>query len=288
MTLPEFEADRLYLRPRTVSHLDANLDMDSDPDVMAFLGGVPDREEQRQKLMGQMNADVRPGLGFWSVFPKDSNEFAGWVALWPLKDHEEDCVEIGYRFIKAAWGKGFAAEAAAPVLRHAFDTVALEEVLAVTDPDHQRSQRVLAKLGLERRGTIHAYEFQLPLFRISETDPDNDIYHVCAETAWNAAKARGFYDGSADDSRDGFIHFSTRRQARTSTAKHRAGEDGLVLLAVDATALGDDLRWERSRGSRLFPHLYGELPTAAVRSATAIPLSAEGTHEFPAGFPRGE
>ena len=64
-------------------------------------------------------------------------------------------------------------------------------------------------------------------------------------------------------------------------AKHFAGQRDLVLLSVDAEALGERLTWEPSRGGALFPHLYGELELAAVRRVEALPLDAEGRHVFP-------
>lgn len=106
------------------------------------------------------------------------------------------------------------------------------------------------------------------------------IYHVCPADLWTAAGASGNYRGSDDDLRDGFIHFSTAGQVRESVAKHRAGQDGLVILAVDAEALGEALKWEPSRGGQLFPHLYGPLPPAAVRWVRPLPLAPEG-HVFP-------
>ena len=71
-------------------------------------------------------------------------------------------------------------------------------------------------------------------------------------------------------SRDGFIHFSTAEQAAETAAKWFAGQHDLVLVAVDADALGDRLKWEPSRGGALFPHLYGELPLAAVRRRRSL------------------
>lgn len=111
------------------------------------------------------------------------------------------------------------------------------------------------------------------------------IYHVCLAADWRQAESAGSYTGSPDDRRDGFIHFSTRGQVRTSTAIHRAAQDGLVLLTVDAAALGQAVKWEPSRGGQLFPHLYGPLPVSAVTEAVAIPLGADGVHQFPPGFP---
>jgi uncharacterized protein (DUF952 family) len=107
------------------------------------------------------------------------------------------------------------------------------------------------------------------------------IYHICRRDEWDAAVARGRYDGSSQDAADGFIHFSTAAQVTESAAKHRAGQDGLVLLAVDAARLGPALRWEKSRGGALFPHLYGPLPVAAVVRADDLPLGPDGRHVFP-------
>lgn len=107
------------------------------------------------------------------------------------------------------------------------------------------------------------------------------IYHMCRREEWTAAETRGRYDGSSQDAADGFIHFSTAAQVRESAAKHRAGQSGLVLLAVDARRLGAALRWEPSRGGALFPHLYGPLPLTAVIEAHDLPLGSDGRHVFP-------
>lgn len=111
------------------------------------------------------------------------------------------------------------------------------------------------------------------------------IYHVCKAADWQAAKATGPYTGTADDTRDGFIHFSAAEQLRESVARHRAGQDGLVLLVVDPDALGDALKWEPSRGGALFPHLYGALPATAVVATHDLPLGPDNRHLFPADIP---
>jgi uncharacterized protein (DUF952 family) len=107
------------------------------------------------------------------------------------------------------------------------------------------------------------------------------IFHICRAEEWQRAEGAGRYGGSSQDAADGFIHFSTREQVAGSAAKHRAGQDGLVLLAVNADALGPSLRWEASRGGQLFPHLYGPLPVSAVRAVHELPLGADGRHVFP-------
>jgi uncharacterized protein (DUF952 family) len=83
------------------------------------------------------------------------------------------------------------------------------------------------------------------------------------------------------DVRDGFIHFSTAAQLAETAAKHFAGLTDLVLVAVDADALGAALKWEVSRGGALFPHLYGDLPLSAVRWSRSLMQGADGAHVFP-------
>ena len=107
------------------------------------------------------------------------------------------------------------------------------------------------------------------------------VYKIMSASDWAAFERSGVYNGSADDKRDGFIHFSSREQLRETAAKHFAGHSDLMLLAVDARALGDALKWEPSRGGALFPHLYGPLPLIAVNEAQPLPLDAAGQHQFP-------
>ena len=108
------------------------------------------------------------------------------------------------------------------------------------------------------------------------------IFHVCKKVDWEAALASPEpYRGSADDLRDGFIHFSDAKQLESSVAKHRAGQSGLVVLAVDPARLGSALKWEPSRGGALFPHLYEPLTAQAVVWARDLPLGPNGRHVFP-------
>lgn len=110
------------------------------------------------------------------------------------------------------------------------------------------------------------------------------IYHVCRAVEWESALSSGHYRGSSQDVADGFIHFSDAAQVIASVAKHRAGQDGLVIIEVDARRLGDSLRWEPSRGGRLFPHVYGGLATASATRVAPLPLGADGRHVFPWGL----
>ncbi len=107
------------------------------------------------------------------------------------------------------------------------------------------------------------------------------IYKICERAAWHAAERAGLYRGSEVDRRDGFIHFSTAAQIAATAAKHFAGQTDLMLVAVDGDALGSGLKWERSRGGDLFPHLYAALALTAVRWARPLPDEANGRRVLP-------
>lgn len=106
------------------------------------------------------------------------------------------------------------------------------------------------------------------------------IYKIFRASEWADLDLAGETRGAPVDLADGYIHFSTAAQAPETAAKHFSGEDGLVLAAIDAGALGDDLRWEPSRGGQLFPHLYRPLKRSEVVWSRKLPL-AGGHHEFP-------
>jgi uncharacterized protein (DUF952 family) len=107
------------------------------------------------------------------------------------------------------------------------------------------------------------------------------IYKIAPRALWREAEAAGVFAGAPVDHAAGFIHFSTAEQLRETAAKHFAGQSDLVLVAVNAGALGEALRYEVSRGSALFPHLYAELALDSVIWVKPLPLGEDGRHQFP-------
>ncbi|MCO5091777.1 DUF952 domain-containing protein [Bosea sp. (in: a-proteobacteria)] len=104
------------------------------------------------------------------------------------------------------------------------------------------------------------------------------IYKICPAPLWREAEARGRFDGAPVDLADGYIHFSTAAQLAETAAKHFAGQDGLLVVAVEAERLGPALRYEPSRGGALFPHLYAALDPQAARWIAPLPRKADGSH----------
>ena len=108
----------------------------------------------------------------------------------------------------------------------------------------------------------------------------NLVFKIVSSTEWRLAESSGVFAGAGVDRADGYIHFSTAAQAPETAQKWFAGREDLTLVAVDADALGRDVRWEPSRGGALFPHLYADLPLTAVIWSRPLPLGEDGRHQF--------
>jgi len=108
------------------------------------------------------------------------------------------------------------------------------------------------------------------------------IFKIFLRPEWDAFRAAGQTAGAPIDLADGYIHFSTAAQVAETAAKYFAHHSDLVLVALEADALGPALKWEPSRGGALFPHLYRPLHLADVVWDKSLPLGATG-HIFPEG-----
>ena len=106
------------------------------------------------------------------------------------------------------------------------------------------------------------------------------IYKICGAVEWVEACPKGTFAGSDVDRRDGFIHFSTRDQVAETAARYFSDLDDLVLVMVDADALGPQLKWEPARGGALSPHLYKPLDTAAAIWVKDLPATEARTSYF--------
>ena len=106
------------------------------------------------------------------------------------------------------------------------------------------------------------------------------IYKIFRADEWAALQATGETAGAPVDLADGYVHFSTAGQAVETATKWVAGVKDLMLLACDTDGMGDDLKWEPSRGGALFPHLYRVLRLSDVIWSAPLPIAGD-THVFP-------
>lgn len=145
--LPKLESERLPLRPRSLEDIDAVARMNADPQVMKHIAAVGDPAMGRDAVAARSFSHVERGLGYWSVFAKgDPAGFLGYVGLIPDGDAAED-VQLSYRFTVSSWGRGYAREAAACLLRHGFETLTLTSIAVTTHPLNLASLRLAERLG---------------------------------------------------------------------------------------------------------------------------------------------
>ncbi len=107
------------------------------------------------------------------------------------------------------------------------------------------------------------------------------VYKIFTATEFDHFRRDGVFAGSPADKADGFIHLSSAAQLDGTLSRHYPGQTGLVLAAIDNSALGAALRWEVSRGGALFPHLYGTLPLAALTWAGPVERASDGVLLLP-------
>jgi uncharacterized protein (DUF952 family) len=113
------------------------------------------------------------------------------------------------------------------------------------------------------------------------THPHTIVFKIATVTQWSDAVARGAFDGSKDDQRDGFIHLSAAHQLTGTLTKHFHGQPDLVLIAFSTADLGADLKWEVSRGGEPFPHLYAPLATRLALWTKPLVLDRHGLPQVP-------
>jgi glutathione S-transferase len=105
-----------------------------------------------------------------------------------------------------------------------------------------------------------------PAAHADATHPDT-VYHFVDPADWAQAQSAGAYAPEALR-RDGFLHCATRAQLAGVVERHQRGRGALVLLHLDAAALGEALRYDLSpRSGEAYPHVYGPIALSAVRTA---------------------
>lgn len=149
---PTLATERLLLRPWRREDRDGLWRMQSNPATMEFLMPVPDRAASEAVADRAEDHFARHGFGLWVVEVPGVISFAGYTGLVhvPYAAHFTPAVEIGWRFDPACWGHGYATEAARAALAYGFDTLGLEEIVAITVPANRRSRAVMERLGMVR------------------------------------------------------------------------------------------------------------------------------------------
>ncbi|QGN48968.1 GNAT family N-acetyltransferase [Micromonospora sp. WMMD558] len=190
MPQPNLRTDRLLLVPLADRHLELEVQLDSDPEVLRYLyGRARSRDEvvashaQRMAL-----ADTVDGLGYWTAFgtdggargstppaSEDEGDFVGLMMLPPAHgpDQPDDPTvsDLGYRILRRCWRRGLASEASRTLLRHAFDTVGQRRVIAQTMAVNAGSRGVMEAVGMRYvRTYFPSWDDPLPGSELGEVE----------------------------------------------------------------------------------------------------------------------
>jgi [ribosomal protein S5]-alanine N-acetyltransferase len=150
-----FTTERLRLRPATLEDLDTWLAISRDAETVWWGEPSSTLEDARANLEKQLANQERYGFSLWAVELEAEREVIGATGLQHLGDGEE--IEVGYRFLREHWGRGYATEAARAAIRFGFDELGLDRIVAVTLPTNQASRRVMEKCGMSFVGVAHVY-----------------------------------------------------------------------------------------------------------------------------------
>ena len=139
--------------------------LDQDPEVMRFINGgkITTREEIASIFLPRMNSFKNPkqGWGLWKVSLSASNQPIGWILVRPMnffsEQSDDNNLELGWRFLKSSWGKGYAPEAALHIKTHIEENTRIEYFSAVAMEENLASIAVMKKLGMRYIKTdLHA------------------------------------------------------------------------------------------------------------------------------------
>ena len=172
------ETERLILRELEYTDENDLFEMDSDPEVHLFIENNPVKSiDEITKVIEMLKKQYKEnGIARWAVIDKLTNECIGWSGLkyfnQPLNKHN-NFYELGYRFKKKHWGKGFATESSIAILDYGFANLNVDKIFAITDPKNVNSKKVLTKLGFDFQETFNYEGDPTDWFELKKTTWEN-------------------------------------------------------------------------------------------------------------------
>ena len=147
-----FQTPRLILRQITIEDAPLILGLNSDPEIVKYVHEPTLKTvEQAEKIIVDIILpQYKNNLGRWAIITKDNDEFIGWCGLKYRPELDE--IDLGYRLMQKAWGKGFATEAAEETLEYGFNTLNLNLITGRAHVENLASIKVLEKIGMDYIG----------------------------------------------------------------------------------------------------------------------------------------
>ena len=156
--------ERLFIRPFTLDDAEEYLPLVSDPDVLRYTGEEPQAtvEAAREIIASRPLRDYAVhGFGRMACIEKSSGRLIGFSGLKFLDELQE--VDIGYRFLPAYWGQGYATESARALMQHGANEFGISRIIGIVQSENSASANVLLKLGLvyERKICLDGFDLDL-------------------------------------------------------------------------------------------------------------------------------
>ena len=168
-----FETSRLLLRQFTAEDAPLIFLLNSNPLVIQYVHEpvLETKAAARQVLLDIILPQYERNLGRWATHTKNNNQFIGWCGLKYLS--ETGAIDLGYRFLPEAWGKGYATEAATGTLLYGLNKLGLKKITAMAHAQNTASLNVLQKIGMQYVGDETEYDYTVKTFvATSSTQPE--------------------------------------------------------------------------------------------------------------------
>jgi RimJ/RimL family protein N-acetyltransferase len=181
---------RLVIRQFSEDDVDNLFNLNSDPEVMRYLGRPPSREALRDVII-PFHLDVYARLdrlGTWAAESPGNGEFLGWFHLRPGSDGDITNVELGYRLRRAAWDHGYSTEGSRALVGMGFTELGVQRVFAHTMTDHAASRRVMEKCGLT---LVHTVPYSGPDADVIDGAEHGEVEYALTRSEWEAYGAQG-------------------------------------------------------------------------------------------------
>ncbi|MEV7095473.1 GNAT family N-acetyltransferase [Amycolatopsis sp. NPDC051045] len=189
MDRPTLRTERLTLVPLADEHLEHEVELDADPEVMRYLTGRAMTRAETEAAHRRRLAAARDGLGLWAGFAEDG--FVGWWLLRPPHGPDQPEVdgeaELGYRLLRARWRQGYASEGARELVRYGFADLGLDRIFAQTMAVNTPSRATMTASGLSfARAFVSAGTYDDPLPGTEQGEVEYEI----TRAAWRERLGR--------------------------------------------------------------------------------------------------
>jgi RimJ/RimL family protein N-acetyltransferase len=190
MPQPTLRTDRITLVPLADEHLEWEVELDSDPEVMRYLGGRASTRDEVEASHARRLAAAQTvdGLGFWIGLLGEA--FVGWWILQPAHgpDQPDDpgVADLGFRLLRRHWHKGLASEGARELVRYGFGDVGLDRIIAQTMTANAGSRAVMERIGL-----TYVRTFRTSVSEPVEGSEDGEVEYETTREQWMRASGNG-------------------------------------------------------------------------------------------------